>query len=104
MFERDKCFIGREDIIAEIDRCLLLESHVAIAGVGGVGQGLPNLPSFRQKLIFLRLLGSPKSPSNTATDSKRRTLEAACFGSMPALWLGFMKLTKQSLRILAYLG
>jgi len=40
MFERDKCFIGREDIIAEIDRCLLLESRVAIAGIGGVGWGL----------------------------------------------------------------
>ena len=37
MFERDKCFIGREDIIAEIDKCLLLESRVAIAGIGGVG-------------------------------------------------------------------
>ena len=37
MFERDKCFIGREDIIAEIDRCLLLEIRVAIAGIGGVG-------------------------------------------------------------------
>jgi len=37
MFERDKCFIGREDIIAEIDRCLQLESCAAIAGIGGIG-------------------------------------------------------------------
>ena len=36
-FERDKRFIGREDIIAEIDGRLLLNSRVAIAGIGGVG-------------------------------------------------------------------
>ena len=36
-FKRDKCFIGREDIIAEIDRCLLHEGCVAITGIGGVG-------------------------------------------------------------------
>ena len=37
LFERDECFIGREDIIAEIDKRLLLDSRVAIAGIGGVG-------------------------------------------------------------------
>ena len=35
--KRDKCFIGREDIIAEIDGCLLHESCVAITGIGGIG-------------------------------------------------------------------
>ena len=36
-FERDKRFIGREDIIAEIDKRLQLENRVAIAGIDGVG-------------------------------------------------------------------
>jgi len=36
-FERDKGFVGREEIIAEIDNHLLFESRVAVAGIGGVG-------------------------------------------------------------------
>jgi hypothetical protein len=37
-FEREENFIGREDIIKEIDRRFLERHHrVAIAGVGGVG-------------------------------------------------------------------
>jgi hypothetical protein len=36
-FERDKKFIGREDIITEIGRQFEARSHVALAGIGGVG-------------------------------------------------------------------
>jgi hypothetical protein len=37
-FEQDENFIGREDIIKEINRRLLGRQHrVAIAGIGGVG-------------------------------------------------------------------
>lgn len=37
-FEQDENFIGREDIIIEIDRRLMAGQHrVAIAGIGGVG-------------------------------------------------------------------
>lgn len=36
-FDRDKGFVGREEILTAIDRRLLVESRVAIAGIGGVG-------------------------------------------------------------------
>ncbi|KAI9766209.1 MAG: hypothetical protein M1839_005011 [Geoglossum umbratile] len=37
-FERDLKFIGREDIIAEIDKRLEVQRRVALAGIGGVGK------------------------------------------------------------------
>jgi nucleoside phosphorylase len=36
-FERDSKFIGREDIIAKIDRQFKVQRRVALAGIGGVG-------------------------------------------------------------------
>ena len=36
-FERDSEFIGREDIITEIDRKFEVQRRVALAGIGGVG-------------------------------------------------------------------
>jgi hypothetical protein len=36
-FERDSKFIGREDIITEIDRKFEVQRRVALAGIGGVG-------------------------------------------------------------------
>ena len=36
-FERDSKFIGREDIITEIDRRFEVQRRVALAGIGGVG-------------------------------------------------------------------
>ena len=42
-FDRDKGFVGREEILTTIDRRLLVESRVAIAGIGGVGSGLPSI-------------------------------------------------------------
>jgi nucleoside phosphorylase len=36
-FERDSKFIGREDIITEIDRKFKVQRRVALAGIGGVG-------------------------------------------------------------------
>jgi nucleoside phosphorylase len=40
-FERDSKFIGREDVIAEIDRRFEVQRRVALAGIGGVGWVLP---------------------------------------------------------------
>jgi len=42
-FDRDKGFVGREEILTTIDRRLLVESRVAIAGIGGVGSELPSI-------------------------------------------------------------
>jgi hypothetical protein len=36
-FDRDAKFIGREDIIKEIDRKFEVQRRVALAGIGGVG-------------------------------------------------------------------
>jgi hypothetical protein len=36
-FERDSKFIGREDIITEIDRKFEVQRRVALASIGGVG-------------------------------------------------------------------
>lgn len=36
-FERDLQFIGRDDIITEVDRRLETKRRVALAGIGGVG-------------------------------------------------------------------
>jgi hypothetical protein len=36
-FERDSKFIGREDIIIEINRQFEVQRRVALAGIGGVG-------------------------------------------------------------------
>ena len=36
-FERDLNFIGREDIITEIDRKFEVQRRVALTGIGGVG-------------------------------------------------------------------
>ena len=36
-FERDPKFIGREDIITEIDTKFEIQRRVALAGIGGVG-------------------------------------------------------------------
>ena len=36
-FERDAKFIGREDIITEIDRKFEVRRRTALAGIGGVG-------------------------------------------------------------------
>jgi hypothetical protein len=36
-FERDKKFIGREDIITEVGRRFEVQRRVALAGIGGVG-------------------------------------------------------------------
>jgi hypothetical protein len=36
-FERDSKFIGREDIIAEIEKQFEIRRRVALAGIGGVG-------------------------------------------------------------------
>jgi hypothetical protein len=36
-FERDLKFIGREDIIAEIEKQFEIRRRVALAGIGGVG-------------------------------------------------------------------
>ena len=48
-FDRDKSFVGREEILTTIDRHLLVESRVAIAGIGGVGSELPSI-----SLLFAR--------------------------------------------------
>ena len=42
-FDRDKGFVGREEILTTIERRLLVESRVAIAGIGGVGSELPSI-------------------------------------------------------------
>ena len=42
-FDRDKGFVGREEILTTIDRRLLVESRVAIAGIGGIGSELPSI-------------------------------------------------------------
>jgi hypothetical protein len=36
-FERDNNFVGREGIIAEMEKRILSRRRVAIAGIGGVG-------------------------------------------------------------------
>lgn len=36
-FERDPDFIGRIDIISELDEKLKVQRRVALAGIGGVG-------------------------------------------------------------------
>jgi hypothetical protein len=36
-FDRDQKFIGREDIIQEIDQKFESQRQVALAGIGGVG-------------------------------------------------------------------
>lgn len=36
-FERDSKFVGRMDIIAELDQILKSRNRVALAGIGGVG-------------------------------------------------------------------
>ena len=36
-FERDKQFVGRTQAIADVEKALLIQSRVAIAGIGGVG-------------------------------------------------------------------
>ena len=36
-FERDAKFVGREDIIAELDQKLKSRRRVALAGIGGIG-------------------------------------------------------------------
>ena len=36
-FERDLKFIGREDIIVEINRRFQTQRRVALAGIGGIG-------------------------------------------------------------------
>lgn len=95
-FDRDKGFVGREKILTTIERRLLVESRVAIAGIGGVGSGLPYsyLCSLRRQLIFLDILENLKSLSSIATDSKKGTLEAACFGCMLVHQVGSKKHTK----------
>jgi len=37
-FERDTDFVGRSDILEQIDQKLKNHSRVALAGIGGVGQ------------------------------------------------------------------
>lgn len=36
-FDRDPKFVGREDVIKEIDRRFERQRHVALCGLGGVG-------------------------------------------------------------------
>ena len=40
-FERDSKFIGREDVITEIDKRFEVQRRVALAGIGGVGWAYP---------------------------------------------------------------
>ena len=39
-FDQDAQFVGREDIIADIDHKLKIKRRVALAGIGGVGYAL----------------------------------------------------------------
>lgn len=36
-FARDSKFVGRMDIIAELDQKLISQRRVALAGIGGIG-------------------------------------------------------------------
>jgi len=36
-FDRDKKFVGREDVISKIDQHFQMKKRVALAGIGGVG-------------------------------------------------------------------
>ena len=36
-FDRDKDFVGREDIISKIDQHFQTRQRIALAGIGGVG-------------------------------------------------------------------
>jgi nucleoside phosphorylase len=64
-FERDSKFIGREDVITEIDRRFELQRRVALAGIGGVGWVYLVI---RADVSLTCPTGNHRSPLNTAID------------------------------------
>lgn len=46
-FDRDPYFVGREEIIAQVDNRLHIRSRVSLAGIGGVG-----FVSYNQRLTM----------------------------------------------------
>jgi nucleoside phosphorylase len=87
-FERDSKFIGREDVITEIDRQFEVQRRVALAGIGGVGWVYLVM---RVEVSLIHPTGNLRSPLNTAIDSETSTLKAMSSGYMPALSTGWIK-------------
>jgi hypothetical protein len=90
-FERDSKFVGRKDVITEIDRRFEVQTCIALAGVGGVGWVYLVI---RVDVSLTCPTGNPRSPLNTAIDSTISILRAMSSGYMPALPTGWSKRTR----------
>jgi hypothetical protein len=89
-FDKDAKFIGREDILIEIDKKFKVQRRVALAGIGGVGWVCLTI-RVGIKLIYT---GNPRSQSNTAINSEINVLRVTSFGYMLALSRGWIKPTR----------
>src|SRR5215471_9570197 len=67
-FERNKQFVGREDILSRIEEGLQNEHLVCLYGLGGIGYELLQHMPYGQ-LILTNMAESLKSLSNTLTGS-----------------------------------
>jgi hypothetical protein len=54
-FVRDEKFVGREDILCQIEERLQTQRRVSLAGIGGVGYDLLYLFSFFYYVLFYTL-------------------------------------------------
>ena len=84
-FERDPKFIGREELITEIDRRFEVQKRVALAGIGGVGSVCLLV---RPEMSLTWPTGSHRLRLNTAIGSAIKTLRVTSSGYMPALCPG----------------
>lgn len=90
-FPHDDKFIGRENILYQIEECLQTQRRVSLAGIGGVGYDPFSLFFFKFKLLLshtfkrkrlMILLANLKLPSNSHIDSVRYIHKAISSGCL----------------------
>jgi tetratricopeptide (TPR) repeat protein len=89
-FGRDNKFVGREDILSQIEERLQVGRRVSIAGIGGVGYGLLNLHYLIQSLMTKNIRKSQIAIEYAYRLRKKRP-EIQIFWVYAATYAGFEK-------------
>jgi len=81
-FPRDRKFVGREDILCQIEERLQTQRRVSLAGIGGVGYDLSSLFSYFKSQCLKIVLANLRLLSSSHTGSVRDIHKAMSSGCL----------------------